>query len=341
MAHVLVIGAGFAGCTAAAELAENGVKVTLIEISESLGGKVRTYGCKATDKCNNCGVCLSAGLWERVEQSKNIDIRFLSNVIDLIKSGSEYTAYIKDNEGGLSSIEGLSKVIAATGFEAASLATYNGFTELEAAENIITGSEIESLLLERTSQSLNPMFKSPPKSIAFIQCYGSRDYREHAMYCSKVCCAYTSRAAKVIKHLYPECRVVFFYMEMQMINPGNYYQSLVDIGIEFIKCRPVKISGGSPAHVFYDEPSTGSRLSLPFDLVVLSNGIKQGEAARQIAEVCGLSQDAAGFMYSPRADYASVQPIGCASAVKRIEDTYKEALSTAKEILSHECIDNR
>jgi len=51
MARVLIVGAGVAGCTVAYTLAEHGALVTLLEKSDTIGGKVRTYGCKATDKC--------------------------------------------------------------------------------------------------------------------------------------------------------------------------------------------------------------------------------------------------------------------------------------------------
>ena len=41
MAHVLVIGAGVSGCTAAYTLADRGVEVTLVEKANNIGGRVR------------------------------------------------------------------------------------------------------------------------------------------------------------------------------------------------------------------------------------------------------------------------------------------------------------
>lgn len=330
MTHVLVVGAGLAGCTVAQELAENGVRVTMIEASGEIGGKVRSYGCKATDKCNNCGVCLTAGLWDKVEENNNITIRFGEKLIDLTRENGCYEATVKGLDG-IDTIEDIDRVVVSTGFEQATLETFNGFVELDGNKGIMTGSQIEAQLQERTETG---MFETPPNSVAFIQCYGSRDHREHTMYCSKVCCSYATRAAKVIKHFYPECRVVFYYMEMQMVSQGDWFQSLQDLGIEFMKCRPTQVRGGEPASVTYDNPVTGKRETENFDLVVLSDGIRPCTSSRQMAELCGFGQDDAGFLHT--IDGAGEQGIllsGCAKGPKKIEDTYAESIAIAKGIL--------
>jgi heterodisulfide reductase subunit A len=57
MDECLVIGAGISGCTAGVELAEAGQRVQILEIGSTIGGKVLSYCCKATDDCSKCGVC--------------------------------------------------------------------------------------------------------------------------------------------------------------------------------------------------------------------------------------------------------------------------------------------
>ena len=59
MANVLIIGAGITGCTAGLALARRGHTVTLVEAHSLVGGKVLDYGCKATDECTRCGVCVA------------------------------------------------------------------------------------------------------------------------------------------------------------------------------------------------------------------------------------------------------------------------------------------
>ena len=331
MKHVLVVGAGLAGCVVAEELSANGARVTIIEVSHQIGGKVRSYGCKATDSCNNCGVCLTAGLWEKVENRRDVSVLFGSELLDLTREADgTFTAVIR-REGQMETIESIHHVVVATGFEQTTIQSFNGFVELDNPQSVITGSQIEAKLQERKVRSL---FDTPPKSVAFIQCYGSRDQHEHTMYCSRVCCSYATRAAKVIKHFYPECRIVFYYMEMQMVAQGDWFQSLTDLGIEFVKCRPTQVKGGEQATVTYDNPSTGMRESEAFDLVVLSDGIRAGSGARKMAELCGFAQDDTGFLHT--VDTGKQQEVwlaGCAKGPKKIEETYAEAMAVAKGIL--------
>ncbi|MCL1895917.1 MAG: FAD-dependent oxidoreductase [Clostridiales bacterium] len=336
MSHVLIVGGGLAGCTTAKELADNGAHVTIVEAAGGIGGKVRGYGCKATDVCNNCGVCLAAGLWDRVEQDADIEILGKSKLIDLSGKRGGFTAAVKSG-AEIRSITDITEVVVATGFEQTSLESGGGFVEIDGRGWVITGSELERICKGRGAEGKEAagLFEEVPASVAFIQCYGSRDCKENAMYCSKVCCAYSTRAAKVIRHYYPECKITFFYMELQMVNGGNYFQELKGLGVEFIKCRPVSIDGAKGA-ISFDDPVAGRRESRRFDVIVLSDGIHPTQDAGRLAEICGLSRDKAGFLkYTSgpsEAGSTGVFLAGCAGGPKKIEEVFSEAVSVAREI---------
>jgi heterodisulfide reductase subunit A len=55
---VCVIGAGISGISVANDLARSGIDVLLVEKNPYPGGQSVFYGCKATDECVRCGVCL-------------------------------------------------------------------------------------------------------------------------------------------------------------------------------------------------------------------------------------------------------------------------------------------
>jgi heterodisulfide reductase subunit A len=330
---VLIIGAGFAGAVAARELAASGRRVLLVEEAPEIGGKVRGYGCKSTDKCANCGVCLAKNLFNDIEKNSLVEIQLNTKLADLTGEKGNYTAALR-SAGVVSYVSEISDVIIATGFKGTTKTDFNGFVELESnrsSGSVITGSDIELLMKGRTETRL---FEKPPSSVAFIQCFGSRDIKENAMYCSRVCCAYSTRAAKVIKKYYPECEITFFYMEMQQVKNGSYFDELKQLGVNFIKCRPVKVKDANPAIVIFDNPQTGKREELKFDIVVLSNGIRPSDDAGKIAELCGLGQTESGFLkYVKGINHTGVYIAGCAKGPAKIEEAYADSIAIARRIL--------
>jgi heterodisulfide reductase subunit A len=341
---VLIVGAGLAGAAAARELAASGRQVLLAEKSGAVGGKVRNYGCKASsaarpnDKCANCGLCLANDLWDDVEKNNLIDIRLHTKLADLCGEKGNYTAALKCG-GAISYESQFSDVLIASGFKGSD---FNGFAEIEntgsqGAASLITGSEMELVMKRRGETKL---FEKIPEKIAFIQCFGSRDIKENAMYCSRVCCGYSTRAAKVIKQYYPGCSIIFFYMEMQQVRNGNYFDELKQLGENFIKCRPVKIKDASAALVAFDKPDTGRREEQSFDYVVLADGIRPSGGAAKIAEICGLGQTGSGFLKYVKdinyADRTGIYIVGCAKGPAKIEEVYADSIATARRILFKE-----
>jgi len=325
MSYVLIIGGGLSGCTVAYELAVlGGIKVTIVEKNAGIGGKVKNYGCKATEKCNNCGVCLTGGLWEKVEKNLNVDILSHSELVDVTGKEGDFSAIVK-TPGGNRYLNGISCIVVATGFEESP--NFGSHLQIDGKKGIIRGLELEELCKSRKRDAI---FEKAPESVAFIQCVGSRDKKEDSMYCSRVCCSYSTRAAKVIKQIYPECLITFFYMEMQAVSGGDYFLGLKEeLGFEFIKCRPLKISGGEPAVVEYEEPESGKLIRREFGMVCLSDGIHPPKDAFKTAELCGLSQDKNGFL---KGGNNGIFVTGCAKQPAKIEETWFDSVAVARQI---------
>ncbi len=77
--------------------------------------------------------------------------------------------------------------------------------------HVIAGYELEEML--RNGKGPGAPDAEPPRRIGFIQCVGSRS-QEHP-YCSQVCCAYTLRLARLLKHRWPEAEITSFYIDLQ------------------------------------------------------------------------------------------------------------------------------
>ena len=380
MARVLVVGAGVAGCAVAYTLAEHDVAVTLLEKASIIGGKARSYGCKATDKCQNCGVCLTTGLWEKVENHENIDVvtenrgittppyghpseegncdsetviplleKYPKNgaVIPLLGGCSKGGAVIPllggvpEGRGGIPDA-----IVVCTGFDnQLSTGGFSSHLHITETAGIITGSMLETLLKERTKTKLFNIPETPKKtpseisndipnesqSVAFVQCVGSRDKNESGNYCSRVCCSYSTRAAKLIRYYYPDCDITFFYMEQQRVESGNYYKTLKELSVDFINSRPLKVSGGKKPVIEYDDPEHGIK-SKKFDLVVLSDGICSGNNNDSLAEIYGLGIDKNGFLHDVGKE-SKVFTAGCAKAPMKIQEAYADAVKVAGKVL--------
>jgi len=331
MAHVVVIGAGLSGCTVACTLADRGVDVTLVEKTGRIGGRVSSYGCKAVERCQNCGVCLTSGLWKKTADHKSI--RIIKNTVVQDISGQPGSFSIKITGGKENKyIKGIDTIVVSTGFDdlPGGISSHLHINNAEdiGEQGLMTGTQLEELLLKRTRSVL---FEKRPESIAFIQCLGSRDKSEGGLYCSRVCCSYSTRTAKLIRSYYPECKITFFYMELQNVEQGDFYNGLLELDMEFIKCRPAKITGGDPLIVEYDDPAEGIK-SREYDIIVLSNGIYACTDNGRHAEICGLGQDSNGFLRM--ADTGTgVYAAGCAKGPMKIDEAYADAVAIAGKIL--------
>jgi heterodisulfide reductase subunit A len=94
---VLIVGAGIAGATVAERLSRAGRQVYLIEKQATIGGHVVEMGCKATDVCLRCNVCVANELLRTVAASPNIRMHTRTELMGLEAgtNGSRYTAILK------------------------------------------------------------------------------------------------------------------------------------------------------------------------------------------------------------------------------------------------------
>jgi heterodisulfide reductase subunit A2 len=330
---IVVIGGGLAGCTAALEIAKSGIKVLILEKTSMLGGKVINYGCKATERCNNCGLCLTAGLWDNVKENELIDISYDTQIIDVSGSKGQFNVICRTQEG-IKEINDIEKIIIAAGFEAFSDKSLSGSIEMITDKRIITGSYLEKVIAHRRKNVLWDDTDTL-KSIAFIQCFGSRDIKEKAPYCSRVCCGYSTRAAKVFKYYYPDIKITFFYMDIQRVQGDNYFESLLNEGMRFIRSRPVNIKKGNPPAVVYEEPGKEGVKEEKFDLIVLTEGIHPASDTEQLAEICMLGINENGFLeYVQDPEITGIYLAGCIGGPLGIEETYTEAVTVAGKALS-------
>jgi len=296
-------------------------------------------------------------LWDKVSNHQNIRISTDSKVNDITGEPGDFSVSIETkhsespttSEPSAQSFNGIKNIVVSSGFESQS-SRLSSHLHIEGTNGIITGTQLEELMLSRTrtglfenAQGINstsdlsnePAFTAAPRSVAFIQCLGSRDKNEGGLYCSRVCCSYSTRAAKVIRSYYPECEIVFFYMELQSVEAGDYYTELRKLGIEFIKCRPLKVMGGTPVTIEYDDSAdgVGGIKQREFDLTVLSDGIHAASDNNRLAEICMLCQDNDGFLHTV-GNNSGIFVAGCARTPMKIDEAYADSIAISGMILA-------
>jgi len=328
MACVLVIGGGLAGCVTARELANKGIETLIVEKAPKIGGKVRHYGCKATEHCNQCGLCLVGDLWKQVESHERIQIWTGSQVLDIEGTRGDFSLRLACPDGPRT-VSGVTDIVVSVGFDTFSLES-TASLEYEPDQGIISGDQLEQLLASRGKHGV---FTQPPASIAFIQCFGSRDIQEKAAYCSRVCCGYSTRAARVLRQYHPDMKISFFYMDLQELEGEACYNQLLEEQMEFIRSKPIRIRPGKPNRVLYERPGSGELVEQEFDMLVLSEGIHPSEDGQRMAEICKLGFDRNGFLkYVEDPRLSGIYMAGCVSGPKKIPEVFYEGLQLAWEI---------
>ncbi len=176
-------------------------------------------------------------------------------------------------------------------------------------ENVITALELERLVSESgptVGRCTRPSDGQIPKSVAFIQCVGSRDSRYHE-YCSNFCCMYTIKNALVFKSKYPDIEVTIFYIDIRTPAKGyeEFYRRAREAGIRFIQGRPSQIIEDPETKnlfVHSENIDLGELVELETEMVVLSTAAVPRKEATTLGQALTIPNSPDGFYmeYHPK-----------------------------------------
>ncbi len=327
---VLIVGGGISGVTAALELAGLGIAVTLVEKGEKLGGLAASFCCKADEACNKCFACV---VDKRLRDINSADISILR--------GTELTGIESDSgtyrvtlaSSGKTSKRDFAAVIFAAGIDPfdAHLKGEYGYGYLK---NVLTARDLEAMLREKGAIS-RPSDGAAPQRMAFFQCVGSRDLAIGNLFCSQVCCAYALRLIRLIRHTWPEIKIIIYYMDIQPagVNFADFLSKCrADKNVRFIRSIPSKVYQ-APAtdslSVKFVDPSQGEVKEELFDMVILSVGMTFPKDAKLTADLLGFSFDDDGFIIAESQTKNGIFATGACTGPKDIERSITEAKSTA------------
>jgi len=240
-------------------------------------------------------------------------------------------------------------------YEVSSLIVATGFTVLEPTEmlygygeypDVITALQYERLLSASgptQGEIVRPSDGKKPKRVAWIQCVGSRSPKYDRLYCSRVCCMYATKEAMITRDHHPDIDTTVFYLDMRAYGKGfeEYYNLAEDMGVEYIRSRPVeafKKENGNIV-VVYENTYTGEVEEREFDLLVLSTALIPSQV-RKLSEILGIDLDENGFIKEKDVVFApfetsreGIYVAGCSQGPKDIPDSVAQACAAACKAL--------
>jgi len=230
--------------------------------------------------------------------------------------------------------------VGSRGFDPAGL-DYLGYDKYA---NVVTSEEFERILSASGpyfGHLMRPLDREEPKSIAWLQCVGSRDANRCGNgYCSSVCCMYAVKESMIAKeHVHGELDCAVFNMDMRTFGKDyeKYYLRARDKeGVRFIKAR---------VHSIIEVPETGDLIiqyadeagkmkEEVFSMVVLSVGLQVQPDAAELAQRLGIQLNKYHFVdSSPFTPVATSRPgiytCGVLQGPKDIPGSVTEASAAA------------
>jgi len=198
-------------------------------------------------------------------------------------------------------------------------------------ENVITNVMMERLAAINGPTKgviLRPSDKKAPKSIAFVQCAGSRD-ENHLPYCSAICCLASMKQANYIKEQYPDAKVYIFYIDLRAFGRfEDFYNRVKEHkDVYFIKGKVAKITEKDNKNLVVEAEDilSGRRTSQEVEMVVLATGMMPVTAEEKVP--ADVPYDDFNFLVS-NSD-SGIYPAGCAKRPMDVASSVQDATAAA------------
>lgn len=232
-------------------------------------------------------------------------------------------------------------ILLATGFKSMEKHHFKEYSP--ESPNVITAMEFERIISATgptEGELKRPSDDKKPKTIAFVSCVGSRDKKYHT-YCSKVCCMYMLKQARIVKEKYPDSNIYIFFIDVRTGGKDfdEFYVSCREMGINMISGSRVgavdELPDGNLRVRAYDVV-LNSPVELDADLVVLATAIEPPPALKDMARKFGVSQGAEGFLkevhtklYPVETSMRGVFVAGCVQGPKDIPESISQSRAAA------------
>lgn len=211
--------------------------------------------------------------------------------------------------------------------------------------NVISAMEYERLASRSGPTEgavLRPSDRKPPRSIAWLQCIGSRDGDN--TFCSSICCMYATKEAMLARQRLGDavdCSV--YMMDQRAFNKeyGTYFdQARDEYGIHYTRCRVSAIQQHPASHdlLLHSVDEAGQPQQQRVEMVVLATGLEPPGSAQQLARLLQINLNHHGFCETDKfAPLQTSRPgvfvCGAFASPKEISETIIDASGAAAEVM--------
>jgi len=258
----LVVGGGICGLNAALSLAEQGLRVHLVERSGKLGGIARRV--LHTLEGEDVQAYLS-DLIAEINDNPLITTYLDSCIVAVSGYIGNFTTQIKGPDNDIKEIRHGAAIIA-TGAQEYKPTEYRYGQD----PRVVTLTELEDEI-DRAGDKIRDC-----DTLVMIQCVGSRD--DQRPYCSRVCCSEAIKCALKLKKTNPGINIYVLYRDMMTYGfKEDYYEKAREEGVIFLRYEPeakpevttIKKNGKNVLRVKVTDPILHETLLIDADLLAL------------------------------------------------------------------------
>jgi len=261
--NALVVGGGVTGMKAALQLADQKIKVYLVERDASLGGLAKSI--RRTIEGDEVAPFVDQ-LIKNVTAHKNIQVLTKSIIVDHSGMPGRFKTGIQT--GLKMNYMQLSHGV--TIFATGALANRPSVYGLGTHDNIMTQLDLDAFI-EEEPQKIKAL-----NNVVMIQCAGSRE--PHNPNCSRICCQAAIKNALRIKTIHPDAQIFILYRDIRTYGfQEDYYREARNLGIHFIRFslenKPEVWVENDEVSVFVDDLILGRKIQIQPDCLALSTGM--------------------------------------------------------------------
>jgi heterodisulfide reductase subunit A len=210
------------------------------------------------------------------------------------------------------------------------------------------GNVITNMEFERISNAAGPtegkiknlVTGKAPKSVAFIQCVGSRDARFNEHCCRVGCMVSLKQAILVKEKLGEDVDVYICFNDMRAFGKGfeEFYKRARDMGVEFIHGLPSEVRMAQDKSLYFDvyDSGTNKLLEVHADLIVLAAGLVKSPDFDKLQAILHVPRSGDGFFLETHpklrpfdTPIAGIFLAGTCQGPKDIPDTVAQASGAA------------